>query len=1100
MRRMKGSLFVAMLALAVVVGAEEVHPDWQVKCAAGDVLIPAGQTWVAYESDMQYINTLGFRGLRILGTLVLDDVETGLYRYPNGDRMLDFHSTGSIVKRGTSTLVMKGDEDEFGGTLIVEEGVFEQADFYAVGGNKESAKIVVRDGATLRINFNGGLGMTQVHAEGDGYGGCGAVVIDKGISGALPYLVLSNDATVVMNGNCGSALSSYTNPGGGVLGTVNPAKIEFNGHKLTLGGTAAKIAFGNLQAVGCGELEVLGLADSAQRALSLSGSTDLGSILMGLPAGVWLTPNAEAIPSAEIDAAGSLVLNGSWNGPISVPADAVLTVVPSASPTVIGGTVSGEGAVSIGTGALAASGMVRFMGKNTYSGTTTVFGDAEFELLLGYPVTDWGKLDVRGGSVLAASGPDADGAPRWSADDVLALAQTLGTSVIKIDVSDATEDSATEISAADVRRYFPLTDPIWSAHGTGTGYYTLTGPYADGRVLNLSLSGGMVRLNGQDTIVLGDVDVNGPNVALTGGMLLLDGAQDVVYGDQRVHIGMNANVNPSGLGRLIIVNSTLRSTSTKSDWGTGSLEIGKFANGVVEVLDGGNLSVKFHLGGGANAGNTDVEGTGVGAIYQRGGEVCARCASSSVYGSCIGFSDYGHGYYELSGGRLTTTGGSLCIGGYSKGVFLQNGGTAEFTTGLLLGAYNKGAGVYSILNGLTECKDSLSLVAGILGGSAVLTVSGAESRLAVTKDPGASVNLVNTQAGWAIINLNDGGVLQMDRFIYSYGDASAASCEWPSVLNFNGGVLRKNSSWPEAVFYTGSKPNVSRVVVYGRGATIDSNGYAVSTAGATFEGATGSGLSSVTLAEPLTGFVAAPYVSVEGAGWGATAVALVDTEQSCVTNIAVTSSGWGYAKESTQIRLYCGSVLKRTLDPSEFEIAGNVAGGFTKTGAGTLSLRNVNTWAQWTKVLGGTLKVGEANALPDGTELTLSNGAVLDLNGNSAMFSGVAGNGGSVAGGTLTLSGEWRVSARRFVERESTEIDGRVDLSGVTRVVLTDTDVLDDPASSALQALNLFSATEVVMPEGGIEISGVPLGWAAKFRGNGTLRLGRQTGLLIMVQ
>src|SRR5439155_470670 len=87
----------------------------------------------------------------------------------------------------------------------------------------------------------------------------------------------------------------------------------------------------------------------------------------------------------------------------------------------------------------------------------------------------------------------------------------------------------------------------------------------------------------------------------------------------------------------------------------------------------------------------------------------------------------------------------------------------------------------------------------------------------------------------------------------------------------------------------------------------------------------------------------------------------------------------------------------------------NTAGtlALTKTGSGTLTLSGANTYSGNTTVSAGTLKLGAANVIPDGTgKGNVSVSGTLDLNALSETINGLTGAGtiDTVAGGTPTLT------------------------------------------------------------------------------------------------
>jgi autotransporter-associated beta strand protein len=81
--------------------------------------------------------------------------------------------------------------------------------------------------------------------------------------------------------------------------------------------------------------------------------------------------------------------------------------------------------------------------------------------------------------------------------------------------------------------------------------------------------------------------------------------------------------------------------------------------------------------------------------------------------------------------------------------------------------------------------------------------------------------------------------------------------------------------------------------------------------------------------------------------------------------------------------------------------------GLTKNGTGTVTLTTSNTYAGATTITGGTLKLGAAGAIPDGTgKGNVTVDGTLDLNAFSETVNGLSGFGtvDSVAGGTPVLT------------------------------------------------------------------------------------------------
>src|SRR5207248_651376 len=68
-------------------------------------------------------------------------------------------------------------------------------------------------------------------------------------------------------------------------------------------------------------------------------------------------------------------------------------------------------------------------------------------------------------------------------------------------------------------------------------------------------------------------------------------------------------------------------------------------------------------------------------------------------------------------------------------------------------------------------------------------------------------------------------------------------------------------------------------------------------------------------------------------------------------------------------------------------------GGITKTGLGTLQITAVNTYTGPTNVTAGTLRLGTAAAIPAASSVDVSNGASIDLAGNTHIFGALSGAG-----------------------------------------------------------------------------------------------------------
>lgn len=1060
------------------------HPDWQTlvdtneSSPVKDTTVPAGETWIAYEEDMEYIRQIGrlraqkggtsqdFR-FSIYGTLILENTTTWF-----GDSTLAPRG-GTIIKRGTTTVTASVGNWNFGKKFVIEAGTVNWQNPNVLG-NQNSAvgaaticDIEVKSGATLALKFEGKLGNRTVTIAGSGADDAGALVCNYRLNEPFKNLILSNDALVVDNGS-----NQF------IGGTV-----DLGGFALTIDGTHETIPLTDMTFSNPGSLTFKTRAGGA-RDITVGGST-------ALSAGLTLT--MEDNTRLLFDQTSALV-----GADLIVPSGTVTVTSKGASDIVLDGVISGSGNVKFGDAQYKGKGSLTLGQANTWTGTTTVEGDSSFLLKLKYgaSIPDYEKLTVTSGSLVPMPGHDAAGL-RWTADQLLSFSSTYQVSAsartITYDTTELTGTPALTIGSAKVAEYFPNLDVIWNASGTGSGNYTLTGPYTAEKALDINLTGGSIRLSGNDQINLGDVLVSGTSET-QGGTLLLDGAKDVVFGEQMIPIG--AKSASSVIGRMVVKDSVLRSTYLEQNEAEytkakGHLWVGSHAKGLLEIEEGGVVSNKVYTGGG---GYGATSGTGVGAIYQRGG-IFAPVANAQSYVStslAIG----GFGYYQMTGGLVRPWGpgssdGWFAVGAYAPAVFVQNGGTVDLTGvgALTVGANSGGMGEYCIRKGTTTANQFESAMSGGEG-RGVLTVDGPEATFVSTK--ATYINFYPNKK--TIININRGGSLQVGNIRQVKNNTDYTST-YPTVVNFNGGTLRTVSSG--MIFGGGESSRVAKVAVYEGGAVIE-NVENANTRYTPIEAAGEGGIQTITLDGPVSELLA-PNVTITGDGYGATAIAELDMDTRTVTNILITSRGWGYTAASTTITLRDGLTDVTTL---AFTVGESATGGFAKDGAGLLQLYNRNTWAQWTKVLDGTLKVIEEGAIPDGTALTISNGATIDFNNfTEPTFTAIGGTGGTAANGTVKVIGEdgvLSVSAQKFIDRESTAIFGTLDLSAVTEIALTDAEVLTEESKS-LKGLNLFSATTVVLPDGDVSITGVPKGWHARLTGRG-LRLAPDKGMMLLLR
>lgn len=1094
---MKAISRVLILDLALVFGqaiAAEIpvgetvdgvyHPDWAALVEGNetppvkDTVVPAGETWIAYESDMAFLRQIGrlraqkggastdFR-FSVYGTLIVEDTTTWFGTTTLAPR------GGTIVKRGATTVNANVSNWNFGKLFVIEAGTVVWQDANALGNQNSAAgattccDIEVRNGATLALHFEGKLGNRTVRIAGTGDGGAGAIWCKYRLTEPFKNLVLADDALVSDDGS--NQL---------IGGTVDLA-----GHTLTIGGTHATVPLTDMVFANPGGLVVNAFA-SGVRTVQVSGTTDMADgLTVALGDGTRLL-----LPAAMQTVGAAIVANGAAS--ICSAASAELTFA---------GELSGAGSFAFGDPNYPAKGVWTLLCANTWTGGTSVRGDSAFLLRLmnGGAMPDFSRLDVYGGKLEPVPGYDDNGALRWTPSQLLSFSKclevTASARTISYGTTELTGDTRLVFPADVVESYFPDLDVKWNATGTGSGSYTLTGPYAPEKPLVVDQTGGAIRLSGAETISLGDVTVGG--AAPAGATLVLDDAADVVFGETILAVGAKA-ASATTFGRLVVTNSVLRSTYCEENIGEatkakGHLWIGSHARGLLSLEAGGVISNKVYTGGGGYGQVTS--GSGVGAIYQRGGVFAPVVNSQSYVSTSLGMA--GFGYYQIEDGVVHPWGpgaesGWFAVGAYGGAVFVQNGGEVDLSqvATLTVGANGGGFGEYCVRRGRTTAKALYSAMSGGAG-RGVITVDGPEAEIVTTAN--TYFNFYPDKS--TIVNLNRGGLLQINRFGFAH-ENNYYTAAHPTVVNFNGGVLK--ALYRGSVFGSSAETCVSKALVFEDGATIENPSNA-DTMYTPLEGAGAGGIQSIALSAPVEGILA-PNVTITGDGEGATAIAEFDVATQTVTGILVTSRGWGYTQAGTTIVLRDGLTDVKTLSADEFAVGANQVGGFTKKGAGVLSLYNTNTWARWTKVLDGTLRVMVEGAVPSGTALTLDNGATLDL-GNvepAPRFSSLSGAGGTVAGGALKLVGEVSLSARHFSAEGVPTIAGAVDLSEATELRVTEADAVtaDDRSSVVL----LETTEPIAYPAGGLSVEGIPVGLRVRCGAN-RISLGG-TGFILLVR
>jgi autotransporter-associated beta strand protein len=246
-----------------------------------------------------------------------------------------------------------------------------------------------------------------------------------------------------------------------------------------------------------------------------------------------------------------------------------------------------------------------------------------------------------------------------------------------------------------------------------------------------------------------------------------------------------------------------------------------------------------------------------------------------------------------------------------------------------------------------------------------------------------------------IVNLT-GGTLTT-RQIHAGSDVAQTGTT-TRLMNFNGGKLVVKA---DTTFAGTFMEGLTAATVHQGSGTIDTNG--VDTViNQPLVAPTGQGISAINITDGGSKYRAAPIVMISGGGGvGATAVASIDDSggdgTGKVIGITVTNPGTGYDSsnpptvalianggqtQAFQQIPFGGAAATTTLSFVTF--AGNVGGGITKTGSGSLTLNGANTYTGPTAVNQGKLILGQS--LTTSSAHTVTNGAITELPANGTQL------------------------------------------------------------------------------------------------------------------
>lgn len=724
-----------------------------------------------------------------------------------------------------------------------------------------------------------------------------------------------------------------------------------------------------------------------------TGTTDV-TITNGVvtPASVTFNNSAKnyTVSGAGIGS-GLLVKNGT--GSVTISSANTYT----GGTTVNGGALTLSGNNNFGTGTVIVNGgALTLSGVNTYTGATTLSTGGTLNVN-NAGALGTGVLTINGGTLANTSGAAVTltgaNAQNWNGDFTFAGTSSLSFNNGAVNIGGAPGQRTVNVASGTLSTGVITAGAGYGLTKTGVGTLAMTS------TANTSTIGGLLDVKEGTLQLAGDLTVNGglsgagtiENGSAGSKWFYLTNPTDTTFSgtirdnpnNAAVRLGLvkrgAGTLNLTGANnmttdRFAIENGAVRITGIyTTGYGTGanqSADIGNVANQTGSlIIDGGTF----------NANKTNAPSFSVGTVGNAQGVL--KITSGVVNAAnelWIGSAANGYGALKMSGGTINS-GSWLPVGRNGNGIADISGGTINVNTqNFTMGSFGGANGVTNLSGGTINTLSTGANEGGFLvaeGGNATLNVSGTGA-LNISGSRGLHLA---TGTGTGIANLNGGTVTTP---IVQQGGGTG-------IMNFNGGTLKASAD--NASFMQG----LTAAYVNSGGAVIDDGGFNI-TVGQSLLAPTDKGVSSVTV--PATsGYAAAPIVQISGDGFGATAVANVDANGN-LTGVTITNPGVGYTFATATLIGGNGS----TIISDAVNVAANTSGGFTKKGAGTLTLSGANTYTGATVVEAGTLALAVTGSISGSTTIQAKAGATFDVSAFNGSF-GLAN--GQMLKGSGTIAG-----------------------------------------------------------------------------------------------
>jgi filamentous hemagglutinin family protein len=767
---------------------------------------------------------------------------------------------------------------------------------------------------------------------------------------------------------------------------------------------------------------------------------------------------------------GTVDMNGYSLTPTSVDglgyftnsaATGVTLTINNSTAMSMGGILAGTGAISFvkqGTGTLSLIGAGTHTGSTTISaGTIDLSGSwnagagsiatsiAAGASLTGTGVITAGNFTTTGAGSVSLTGANmidnaaatgTVGAFRLANAKSIGLGAITSTGAVSIDTTGAGSDLTVKAGGGISS----------SATGTAVALGAAGGIYVNANVTATG-AGGQASL-----AATGTAGISGSGTLSTVSGLTLSQANAAANTNYSGTIGGTGSVTKSGAGRLAFTGTVSYSGNTTVNAGTLAIASSLYSSTITinsgAVLEAGSAANMILNG-------TASTLTGSGTLRKVGTGWVGMGAS----GNSLNINMSAGGLIDVQAGRLVASTG---YGGNwtnnRAGINIAAGAIMDTAEATVVADALTGSGTFRLSN---------PLILGMANGSGTFAgiLNWYAAGGALTKNGTGTQQLtgLNNYTGATTVN---GGTL-MGGSATAFGNNSAVTVANGAILDVAGvNVTIGSLAGGGIVINNGAAASLT---TGGLGSTTFSGGIYFDAGPLTI---VKTGSSNFTLAgdNDFDGLIIDGGTVTVGSWTALTATTAVTINNAGILDLAGYSITIGdLASASSTAIVRNSSTTTAALDTGALNLSGTFAGriqngtgtvNFLKSGSGTLTLTNANTYSGTTAINGGTLKVGNASALSSMARVTLANGGMLDMNGNSLTLASLAGS------GNVTNTAVGAVTLTTGSDNTSTTLSGGITAgSGTINLVKTGTGTFD------LVGANTYTGTTTISG-GTLKLSG----------------------------